>query len=267
MTLDLYIAPLPSTGPTQSASLPKVPVNNFTFMAQANQPFSAAINTTLKAAFPGIPISMQINPSLISSFPLIGIYGSVQQFADYINKQTFGMLGASNPKYQGVQMFMRDGTLVVTDGSTGTDTQSTAGTTPPKFKTVNIAITDLIGQPTWVGNNVIQVTTVQRGDIQIGDSITLPKGLTTITAAGVQAAPETFTAARWSSQFQGTLQVAAVRHVGHYKAPAASAWVSVFTANQKPGPASASVPPPNSKSPATPKPLVSVGPVRIVGGG
>ena len=50
---------------------------------------------------------------------------------------------------------------------------ATGGGSTPQTKTVDIKFTDLIGQPTWVANNIIQTTVVMRGDVKIGDQITV----------------------------------------------------------------------------------------------
>lgn len=256
MTLDLYLTAMPATAEAIAANLPKLPVNNFTFYAPQGASLASAINTTLRAAFPGVPISIGINPALVAPYALIDIKGTLQSFSDYLNKQSVALLGAANPGYQGVQIFARDGGLVVTDGSTSTASQATGGAKAPAFKTVQVAFTDLIGQPTWIGNNTIQVTTVMRGDIQIADKVTLPPTLTTIGAAGAINTPsETFTQARWTSQFQGTFTVQELRQVGNYKADQATGWVTMFTAVQTPGPTAIAAPPSPSSPAKTPEPL------------
>jgi hypothetical protein len=41
---------------------------------------------------------------------------------------------------------------------------------------IAIQFTDLIGQPTWIEPNTMQVKTVMRADLQVGSIITMPQG-------------------------------------------------------------------------------------------
>ena len=49
------------------------------------------------------------------------------------------------------------------------------GTTSFTPKAINFF--DLIGQPTWLNYAQIQIQVVMRGDIQVGDVVSLPSGL------------------------------------------------------------------------------------------
>jgi hypothetical protein len=239
MTLDLYLAAISSTAAVSAgnASVPALPVNNFSFNWTAGQPLAAAIRSTLQTAYPGMPIQIMINPGLVLDRIEPGIYSTLGEFADFINRRSNAILGPGNPQYQGVQIATRDGGLVVYDGTasppsgTTASAASTGGAPAPAFKTVNIAFTDLVGQPTWIGANQIQVTCILRADIQVGDSITLPPSQATVTAAAaIQSNPTFFTGPKWSSQFQGTFQVQTVRSVGNYKGESGSAWVTTLNA-------------------------------------
>lgn len=260
MTLDLYLAPLPLLNASgwNGTNTPEQPINNFTFNWKKGQSMAAAIRSTLQTAFPGKTIRIQINAQLILDRDIQGVYTTPQDFTAFVNQKSNAIIGPNNPQYLGVQIFQRNDEIWVTDGATTTSTASTGGGSGLQAQTRNISFIDLIGQPTWVANNVIQVTTVMRGDIQVGDSITLPVTLTTAQGAGAtQNLPATFAQSRFAAQFQGTFQVKDVRHVGNYKAPQAGAWVTVLNCFATQGPLVPTAPPQTSKPTATPAPLSS----------
>lgn len=246
MTLDLFLMPLPvATQPsTGNANIPALPVNNFSFHWVAGQPLAAAINATLQTAYPGIPRQILINPGLVLDRDEAGIYLTLGEFNDFINRRSNAILGPGNPQYTGVQIAGQNGGIIVWDGSTaGANTAATGGTTAPSFKAINIAFTDLVGQPTWIGNGAVQVTCILRADIQLGYSITLPPSLATVSAnAALNSPAGVYSQAKWSSQFQGTFTVTQVRSVGNYKSPQGAAWVTTLQAITKLGPAVAQSP-------------------------
>ena len=229
MTLDLYISsPKAPTAPSYSnTNVARSPINNFTFDWKQGKPIATAIAATLKAAYPEIQVLIDVSSALVKGNDEFGIYGTVQEFTNYIQSVTKSVLGPGDPTYQGVTIAPRDGGVVAYDSKGGDN----GGAKTPQYKTVNISFLDLIGQPTWLDNQIIQVTTVMRGDIQINDTITMPVTLTTVSPAGINKSNSgTFNQARFSSQFQGNWQVRTVRQVGNYKQPHATSWVTVIEA-------------------------------------
>jgi hypothetical protein len=231
MYVDFLLAPLPYTGSTSPASqnLPATTTVNLSFNWPKGTPMAAAINSTLQAAFPGTPTNVQINPGLVLGHDQIGIYSTMGAFADFINLLSRSILGPNNPQYFGISIAPRNGSIAVFDGSTDTSSASTAGTKPPQLKTVNILFTDLVGQPTWTANGVVLVTVIMRGDINIGDTVTLPESIATVGPGAINMSPtQLSTIARFSSQFQGNWTVRQVRHVGNYKSAQGTAWVTTL---------------------------------------
>ena len=197
MTLDLFLAPLSPNGSVSAgnANVPSLQaVNNFSFYWPAGQPLASAVNATLQTAFPGVSRQILISPNLVLDHDQAGIMGTLGAFNDLVNRLSVAILGPQNPQYLGVKIAERNGAIVVYDGTSATsaqDTAATAGTTAPKIGTVNIAFTDLIGQPTWLGNSVIQVTCVLRADVHIFDKVTLPPSLDDGLVCGGAANPAT----------------------------------------------------------------------------
>jgi hypothetical protein len=112
--------------------------------------------------------------------------------------------------YQGVGCCMQQGGITVHDG-----------TSPPSPKMLQF--TDLVGQPTWIAPGTIQIRTVMRGDLKVGDQIKLPP-TRVITTAGAQSGilgPLTF---------DGIFKIASIRHIGNFRQPDGSAWITVIDA-------------------------------------
>ena len=75
--------------------------------------------------------------------------------------------------YTGVAIYPQGASFVASDSSV----------TPAKVTQLNFQ--DLIGQPTWIDSPLIQIKTVMRGDIALGQSIKLPPGVLTTTHAAI----------------------------------------------------------------------------------
>ncbi len=221
MTLDFFIM----TGTTAAGSAAP---QNIVVNWKKGTPLGQAIQQTLSTAFPGKKFDIKVNPNLVLNNDETGIYGTVPQFSLWVNSisrdilnnasSTSDMLGPWSSiedvqgKYDGVDIYENGDTFAVFDG-----------TTPGSPKA--LAYTDLIGQPTWLELQVIQITLVMRGDIKVGDFVTLPQ-TRVIQSAGVATAVDL--PGTNPLTFQGTFLVKRVHHVGNYKSPDALAWVTVL---------------------------------------
>lgn len=224
MTLEIDLLPAsPAGGPATSQGI--------SFNAPAGTPLSTAIQAALSAAFPNYTLSMQVSQNLVLPNTETHFAGTLSQFATYVNgiaRKIAGqgaMLGpwatlddvARIPPYQGISIYADGNALRVTDG------------TQPKNAPKTIAFNDLIGQPTWIGYNEISVTCVMRGDINVGDYVTLPETRATITPQVAQSVGQQGTSPLVNNVlFQGNWLVGGVHHVGNYKDPSALSWVTVL---------------------------------------
>lgn len=201
MTLDLTII-----GSTGSPDDPK----NIVLEWRAGIPLSQAISTTLSTAFPSLKQSIQISPNLVLPNDEVGFYHSMQEFTEIIHGLSKMIIGGD---YPGVSITLINNTIYVQDG-----------TQPPKAK--KIAFDDLIGQPTWVQSQTIQVSCVMRADLSIDDVVTLPN-----VPAGFGITQNAGTAPQYrnSSAFQGSFRINGVRHVGNSRQPTALSWLTVLT--------------------------------------
>jgi hypothetical protein len=125
--------------------------------------------------------------------------------------------------YLGVQISVQGNTINVFDGTQG---QTGAKTVNPQ---------DLVGQPIWTNVNTCQFKTVMRGDINVGDTITLPQTLATLTTAAGTAVGSGNT-----NLIQGSFLIQNVHHVGNFRQPDWSSWCTIFDGVQPPGGASGS---------------------------
>lgn len=198
MSLDLIMVP--------SAGSPSDP-RNIVLNWQKGKALSEAIKTTLQTAFPGRTVTVNISSDLVQDRDEAGYWASLSQFAPWLKQKTIGLKGGD---YTGADIFITETEVRVYD--------ETSQSAP-----LEVAFNDLIGQPTWIEPAVIQVSCVMRADISVGDYIKLPKAQVTTT-------PQSLSQYRDASVFQGTFQVRQVRHVGAFRTPDATAWLTVIDA-------------------------------------
>jgi len=204
MTLDLVIS-----GTAFTLDSP----GNFNFNRQPGQPLAEAIQSTLNTAMSGVTQNVSISSQLVVQRTEPGTYGSLTEFATMIRETTKGVLGST---YPGVTVALQSGQLYVFDGTT------------PAQNSMQFAFTDFVGQPTWINQNLMQVTTVLRGDLQIGGSVKMPQGLQDAPGIVTTTAASMPSSLKYQSAFQGAFTIQGIRHVGNLRAPDAREWVSIF---------------------------------------
>ncbi|WP_250450688.1 hypothetical protein [Caballeronia sp. ATUFL_M2_KS44] len=228
------------TGVPASTSTVAVPTTNhapanIVFQWKTGQPLLNAVVTALQSAFPQYVICGAITDTL-SSLPgadVTGFFASLKQFAEFINTRSLSIVGGYAPdtkSYRGITITLADNVITVADGTVQT---------PPK----QIAFNDLIGQPTWASNFQVQVMCVLRGDLEVGGYVTLPAGPATLGSgvSGYLPVPPLNALTqqlKTQSQFQGTFQIASIRHVGESRNPDGRAWISVIDLLYLPTPSS-----------------------------
>jgi hypothetical protein len=168
-----------------------------------------ALKSTLTTAFPGYTADINISPKLVFNQDETGYYSTVTELADYVRQASLAIIGGKT--YAGVDIQLSQTKFTVRDGTTST--------TPKKIK-----FQDMIGQPTWIQSPLIQVKTVMRSDIKLGDSIQLPPALITNTAAAQSSL------VNQRANFQGSFTVQRVQHFGHFRQPDAASWNTTFDA-------------------------------------
>ena len=180
----------------------------FAFNWKKGTQLSTAIRNVLQQAFPGYTApSINISQSIVFTEDQVFYYESLTQFAKWVNAVSHVIV--TTPGYAGVSMSIKPNQVVVFDGT---------AQTPAK----QILFTDLIGQMTWIGPQQLNMKTVMRADLSVGDYIKLPPGQIATTAASLSSF-------RQGSVFQGVFLIVEMRHVGNYRDPQGDSWCSVFT--------------------------------------
>lgn len=191
-------------------------------------PLSTAIQNALSTAIPGAQLNINISPNLKLNYPDYSFHQSIDQYMMYCKALSHSILGTPlTTGYAGVTANVQGNNINVSDGTV-------------KGNVTQINYDDLVGQPTWIGNNKIQVTTLMRGDIN-GNSggaplITLPPTLTTMTeASAVLASSQGGGISGLNGNyltFQGTWNVQSLRHIGRFRDPQWNAWITIIEAVQ-----------------------------------
>jgi hypothetical protein len=199
------------------------PDQGFCFFWPAGTSLQSALTTLLKQAMPGYTPQFSISPNLMLQHDEAGTYDNLQQFASFLQEMTQAdgskVYGS---RYSGVQLSVVGQKIRVFDNTvSGTAKQ--------------LAITDIIGQPTWVEPNTISFKTTLRADLSVGDSIQFP----TTTSGGTLTSPYVLTtpaaarpgvSARSKTIFQGTFTITEVHHFANSRMEDADSWATAFTA-------------------------------------
>jgi hypothetical protein len=204
MTLDLVINPggYDSDNP-----------GNFVLNWQAGQPLSTALQNCLSVAYPSTPLTVNISPQLVQSATETHYCGTLEELAQYVQGVTNGQFLGSN--YSGVQISMQGGALSVFDSTW----------TPPA---VQLNFNDLVGQPTWIDVNTLQVKLVMRGDLQIGTAVKMPTGLSG-QAGQVQTSGNSLPSSlNYQTTFSGSFQIIEQRHIGNFRSASGADWVTII---------------------------------------
>jgi len=212
-TLDLIVVAGDSPFGTGSKASPK----NIIHLWAKGTPLSEAIKSTLTTAFPGYEVDISINPKLVLTEQDTGYYESATQYAQYIQALSKSII--NDQAYLGVSIVLKEKKFTVYDGTT-------------KTTATTIDFKDLIGQPTWIGPQEIQVKTVMRADIAVGAYVKLPVTQTTTTSEGALPAGN---APRANSIFQGEFFVKSMSHFGRFRQPDAASWNTILDLVAPPG--------------------------------
>lgn len=183
---------------------------NFVLNWTQGTPLSDALKTTLGIAYPGMPIMMNIGSNLVLDSDEHHYCSTLEELAGYIGNLTESAFGG-----QRVTITIQSGKLVIYD--------KTYQPSP-----VQIQFTDLIGQPTWIDQQTMQVKTVMRADLQIGGMITMPKGFQNTPGFVNTWGSSLPSSNKYQSAFQNNFQVKELRHLGNFRSSDSSDWCTVF---------------------------------------
>lgn len=203
MTLDFVVSGSPYTLDAPG---------NFSLAWPAGQPLTVGIPQVLTQAYPNVKQAIQINENLVFPNDEYHTCSTLREFAQFVQGLTVGFLDTD---YPGVSITIQGDEFLVYDGS------ATA-------VTVRLAFTDFVGQPTWIDQNVMQVKTVLRSDIQLSNAVLMPQGLQNLPGV-VATSPASYPSqSKYQSAFQGKFTVAEMRHIGSFRSSDAAQWATVL---------------------------------------
>lgn len=204
MSLDLIIA----AGPPPAQGKPVDAPKNLSLNWQKGQNLSDAIKSTLKTAFPGMTLNVNLNGNLIAPETQPHVVESIRALADYLLAASKSII--KKPDYPGVHIAFDGNTINVYD--------------QPNKTVKQIAFVDLIGQPTWILAPSIAFKCAMRADIVLNDEVQMPKTLIT-NSQQAQSSLVNQAAAQ-----QGKFVISSVHHIGNFRQPDAYSWVTEFNA-------------------------------------
>jgi len=150
----------------------------------------SALQTTLGVAYPDLGIIFTLSKPYVLARPVVHVHSTLAGFSQLVTSttktKTFPGVTVSTPI---------NNTIIVSD--------SLLQPTPKTLK-----FNDLVGQPTWLNQAQMIVTTVMRADIQINDTIKMPQGLLDAPGTVTTAAAARPSQLDYKSAFQGLFVVA-----------------------------------------------------------
>lgn len=170
---------------------------------------SDALRQTFAVAYPGVPVVMSISSDLVQSHDEPHICATLDQFAQMVGDLTEGVFDNR------VNIALQAGKLVVYD--------NTYRPAP-----VQLNFNDFIGQPTWIAVNTIQVKTVARADLQIGQIVKMPQGLQNAPGFVTTTSNAFSSTIKYKTTFQDNFIVQELRQVGNFRSSDASQWATIF---------------------------------------
>jgi hypothetical protein len=202
---------------------------NFILFWNAGQTLAEALKGTLSTVYRGIPITTNIGDNLVLDYPEAHYCATLEELSALVSDISRDVFR------QEVKVTIQAGKIVIYD-------------TSYKPNPIQIDFTDLVGQPTWLQQGVMQMKTVMRADLQVGSIIRMPAvqlqgkstifpnapGFTTTYAStGLSANGGGLSSTDKNSlTFANNFQVTELRHLGCFRSPSGEDWVTVFNCAQ-----------------------------------
>ncbi|MCX7898475.1 MAG: hypothetical protein N2444_00030 [Methylocystis sp.] len=185
---------------------PMPPKKNIVMNWKKGQKIDDPLRQALQAAYPGMEVAINLKEKITADQDQPSYHASLYELGHHLRRLTQMMVGGH---YPGVSIDISGWKIKVFDEPRGGST---------------IKFDDLVGMPTWIGPQTIQVKTIMRGDITVDQKITLPRTFVNSSQSGAPVGA-------WVEQqmaFTGDWSVQSIRHVGNSRAPSGDAWVSIF---------------------------------------
>ena len=200
MTLDLVIVPS-----TYSYENPGNIVLNWV----AGTSLGTTLKECLQVAYPEYPIVLDLSENLVSDQTHTARYSTLEGLAQWVGQFTRRKL------LNQVYITIQSGKIHIYD--------SFYDPAP-----IPIAFTDLVGQPTWIEANIMQVKTVMRADIQVGSMIQMPQKMISAPGFILTSANSLPSSLKYRSTFTGKFQVIELRQIGNFRTADGASWVTIM---------------------------------------
>jgi hypothetical protein len=167
----------------------------------------------LGKAFPQGDANIGISDKIKLGFQDAGMYGNLNQYANYVQKLSQSVMGIKN--YPGVNMTSKGDGINVWDGTKALG-----------FGVISFF--DLIGQPTWIDINEVQVKCMMRGDIQQGWYVSIPSTIFTLSPTAIAGLAPRGSPQRDNVSIPGSGFVKRVLHIGDFRNPDGVGWSTTY---------------------------------------
>lgn len=201
--------------PPPFSNINQYPLRNIVLNWKKGTPLGQALMQCFQTAYPELTTSVNVSPNLVANQDNLHYSGTIADLNTWLRKFVCSEYVNSMPQgYPGVSIIMANGTISAVDG-----TQTSGGT--------QIQFTDLVGQPSFIAPNTIQVKVVMRGDLRVGDSIKLPVTAILNVSGNLGDSGNLVVSGAWT--------ISSLRWVGNSRNPNGDAWVTIIEAIQTPG--------------------------------
>jgi len=171
----------------------------------AGTTLKSALQTTLAAAYAGVPINISIADTVLS------------HDEKHVASTLSGLARLLNDIVPGTQIVANGDTIRVFDS-----------TYQPAPKP--LLFEDMIGQPMWIRQATIQAKFAMRADIQVGDTIEFPQTSTAMPGFVQTARAAIPSAPNYQSAIKGKFAVQSIRQIGNLRQPSGDAWCTLVIA-------------------------------------
>lgn len=186
---------------------------NFVFLWKSGTPILQAIETTLQTAFPNVPIASNLSQNLVFGYDEIHFCSTLGGFGAHIKALTQGKAGTN---YPGISIGVSKGVILIYDYA------------PSSSIYTQLVMTDFIGQPTWIGVDVMQATMVLRGDIGLNSVVKMPSEFQSLPGiVNIQSASYASTQ-KYQTTFKGLFQIISLRHIGNFRSSSGREWATIL---------------------------------------
>jgi hypothetical protein len=220
MTLDFYLR-------AEGSGSDEKPVN-YTLIGRKGDKLADVLRLAITKANPNTkPPEMNVRPDRVLKADEASVHLSLTEFAIKVKELTEVRDATGKVTDEGVVITAPfNGTIRIyeADGS-----QLPSRPAPKK-----IQFWDLLGQVTWAEPGMLTAKLVMRGDLNVGDWVIFPDGLSTVAAPAFSNIPGTTGRLPGKLTFSGTFIINQIHHWGNFRQPDAMSWNTTVWARPAP---------------------------------